>query len=113
MSQDGRDPPDAPADDIEDADPALARERTDLAWTRIAISFFAIGVAILKFRPAVGIPVLAFGGVVWLVGHVALPRGTAEVAARRALLVTVAVTTLALVAFVLALIGQSSQGLRP
>lgn len=113
MSQDGREPDAAPPDDIEDADPALARERTDLAWTRSAISFFAVGVAIGKFRPAIGIPVLALGGVVWLVGHGWPARDQAGIASRRVLVVAVAVTCLALIAVVLALTGQSAPGLRP
>ena len=75
MSQHGGSPHVVPADDIEDADPVLARERTDLAWTRSAISFLALGVAILKFRPVVGIPLLAFSAVVWLIGRPAPARG--------------------------------------
>jgi uncharacterized membrane protein YidH (DUF202 family) len=40
-----------PADDIEYAGPGLARERTELAWTRTAIAFAALGAAILRYRP--------------------------------------------------------------
>lgn len=101
-----------PAEDMEDADPALARERTDLAWTRSAIAFFGVGVAILKFRPAIGIPVLAIAGAIWLIGRtVRTPaRG---IASARPLFVTVAVTLLALVSLVLTLAGPASRGLRP
>ncbi len=37
-----------PAGDIEDRDPGLARERTDLAWTRTAISFSALGAVMMR-----------------------------------------------------------------
>ena len=93
-------------------DPGLARERTDLAWTRSSIAFFGLGVAILKFRPAAGIPILAIAGVTWLLGHAARP-GSQRIASRRVLLVTVAVSALALVSLVLTLAGPSSNGLRP
>ncbi len=101
-----------PADDMEDADPAFARERTELAWTRSSIAFFALGIAILKFKPAVGIPVLAFAAVTWLFGRAAR-TGNQWIAARRVPLVTVAVTALALVSLVLTLAGPASRGLRP
>ena len=113
MSQDGGNPHIVPADDIEDADPVLARERTELAWTRSAISFLALGIAILKFRPVVGIPLLAFSGVVWLIGRTSPARDQPGTASRRILLVTVAVCVLALVSLVLALVGGGSPGLRP
>jgi uncharacterized membrane protein YidH (DUF202 family) len=102
----------APAEDIEEADPALARERTELAWTRSSIAFFALGVAILKFKPAAGIPILAFAAVTWLLGRAAR-TGNQWIAARRVPLVTVAVTALALVSLVLTLAGPASRGLRP
>ena len=108
------DPPadDPLADDMEDADPAFARERTELAWTRSSIAFFALGIAILKFKPAAGIPVLAFAAVSWLLGRAAR-TGNKWIAARRVPLVTVAVTALALVSLVLTLAGPASRGLRP
>src|SRR5262249_3951313 len=56
-------------DDPEDADPGLASERTALAWTRSSLAFAAVGVAIVKARPAVGIPILGLGLVVWLLGR--------------------------------------------
>lgn len=102
-----------PLEDIEGHDPALARERTELAWTRISIAFFGVGAALLKFRPVSAILVLALGVGVWLVGH--MPPGPGQAGAlgsRRVLAVTVAVTGLALVALALTLTGSSS-GLRP
>lgn len=99
--------------DVEEFDPALARERTELAWTRSSISFFGVGAALLKYRPVTAVLVLAIGGAVWLVGHMPPGPGTAGVlGSRRVLAVTVAVTGLALVALGLTLSGSSS-GLRP
>ena len=99
-------------DDAEDADQGLARERTSLAWTRSAIAFMALGLAILKFRPAVAIPILAIAGGIWLLGRgsrITHPR----IASHRVLLVAVAVNLLALVSLVLTLAGPQSRGLRP
>src|SRR5258708_33369964 len=59
--------PDDRADDTNDVEPGSAQDRTDLAWTRSSIAFLALGIAILKFPPMVGIPVLAIGLVVSLV----------------------------------------------
>src|SRR6266536_4976476 len=53
-----------PAEDMEDLDPGLAGERTELAWTRTAISFAALGGAILKITPAVGVLVLTASALV-------------------------------------------------
>jgi len=102
--------PERPPPDIEEADPGAARERTELAWTRSAISFAALGAVVAKFRPAIGAPILLFSAAVWLIGR--LPRDEPGAASRRVLLVTIAVTTLALVALVLTLLGQDSRGLR-
>ena len=94
----------------EDADPALAWERTELAWTRSSVSFAALGLLIMKFRPVIGAPVLAFSAIIWALGR--LPRRAGGSASRRMLLVTVAVTTLAATALALALIGHGSRGLQ-
>jgi uncharacterized membrane protein YidH (DUF202 family) len=95
------------------ASPGFAQERTDLAWTRNSIAFLAAGIAMLKFRPLVGITVLAIGVVVWLVGRLLRNGDREPIASRRVLLVTVAVSSLAAVALVLTLVGPSSRGLRP
>jgi uncharacterized membrane protein YidH (DUF202 family) len=92
-------------DDAEDADAGLARERTTLAWTRSAIAFAALGVAILKRRPVVGVPVLALSVIVWSLGR--LRSGRREIA------VTVAVVALAAVALVITLAGAGAPGLLP
>lgn len=102
----GRQPPD---DDAEDADPQLARARTELAWTRSTISFAALGVVILKFRPALGGLVLVFSGVIWLCGRA--PRRLSGVASRRLMLLAIAVTTLGVAALVLTLLTHDTPGL--
>ena len=44
-----------PDHDVEDIDPGLARERTELAWHRTAISVAALGAAILRIGLAAGL----------------------------------------------------------
>jgi uncharacterized membrane protein YidH (DUF202 family) len=94
-----------PADDIEYADPGLARERTELAWTRTAIAFAALGAAILKYRPVVGLPVLALSAVVWRLGRLPGTAGAADVRDRRLLLITVSTVGVSVVALVLSFLG--------
>jgi uncharacterized membrane protein YidH (DUF202 family) len=101
-----------PAQEIEDLDPALSRERTDLAWTRTAISFAALGVAILKFRPLVGVPIMIFSVVIWSLGLLSRQQRSKHSTARRMLLVTIAVTALSLAALAITLFGHPSSGIR-
>jgi uncharacterized membrane protein YidH (DUF202 family) len=90
--------------DIEDADPGLAAERTQLAWTRTAISFAAVGAALLRSHPVVGIPVLALSLLVWELGRLPGRPGTARRHTRRLQLITAAVTAIALAALVITLV---------
>ena len=57
--------------DDEDGDPGLARARTSLAWTRTALSFAAVGAAVLKGDVIVGLIILAAVPVVWRLGRLA------------------------------------------
>ncbi|MFJ9542480.1 DUF202 domain-containing protein [Streptomyces sp. NPDC101225] len=50
-------------------DPGLARERTQLAWVRTAISFAAVGVAILRTDRPVGAVVIVMSAAVWSLGQ--------------------------------------------
>jgi uncharacterized membrane protein YidH (DUF202 family) len=96
-------------DDPEDSQPGLARERTDMAWTRTAISFAATGAAILKNHLVAGVVVLCLGLATW--GLRRLLPGTAdddESRPRRLLLVTIAVTAVAVVALGVALTARSA-----
>jgi uncharacterized membrane protein YidH (DUF202 family) len=86
--------PGAPADpgDPEDRDPGLARERTSLAWTRTAISFAAVGGAVLKTHLLPGLLIMATAPAIWNVGRLARRRG------EHLKLVTAAIMAVALLA---------------
>jgi uncharacterized membrane protein YidH (DUF202 family) len=90
-------------EDIEDADPGLAAERTELAWTRTAISFAAVGAALLRSNPVVGIPVLALSLLIWELGRLPGRPGTRGSHTRRLQLIAAAVTAIALTALVITL----------
>jgi uncharacterized membrane protein YidH (DUF202 family) len=100
------------ADDIEDIDPGLARERTELAWSRTAISFAAIGGAMLKIRPAAGLPILAISALVWQFGRQLRSPGSGRVRGRRLLLITVAITAVSVTALIISFLGHSAGGFR-
>lgn len=53
----------------DDGDPGLAQERTDLAWTRTAISFAAVGAAMLPATITAGLLVIATATLVWALGR--------------------------------------------
>jgi len=100
-------------------DPGLARARTSLAWTRTALSFAAIGGVILKRELAAGFVVLALSCLVWLVGRLVgrlavVPGLSGQVRARPGplLAISIAVTGVAIVALMLALLGPQTAGLR-
>lgn len=103
----------APEPDLEDPRSGLARERTELAWTRTAIAFAAIGGAILKSRPYAGIPILALSALIWQLGRLARPPGNTRARARHLLLITVAITCVSFVALAITLLGPELAGLRP
>jgi uncharacterized membrane protein YidH (DUF202 family) len=93
--------------DPEESDPGLARERTNMAWTRTAISFAALGAAILKDHLVPGLIVLALGLATWILSRL-LPGtfGATGARPRQLLLVTVAVTAVAVVSLGVALTAQ-------
>jgi uncharacterized membrane protein YidH (DUF202 family) len=93
-------------------DPALARARTSLAWTRTALAFAAIGGVILKRDLAAGLVVLALSGLVWVVGRLAVVPGQVRARPGRLLVITLAVTGVALVALMLAVLGPQTAGVR-
>jgi hypothetical protein len=106
------DEPEAAPEDMEDTDPGLVRARTELAWIRTALAFAALGGAILKVDPAVGLSVLAISAVVWVIGRLAR-RGDSHGASsgeRRGpiLMITIAVTLVSIVALVVVLLGVKS-----
>jgi uncharacterized membrane protein YidH (DUF202 family) len=103
-------PPDRPPEDMEDLDPGLARERTELAWSRTGISFAALGAAVLKEIPVAGALVLAMSALIFLFGHRARPSRLVggHDRQRHVLLVTVAVATISMIALALALFAGTS-----
>lgn len=102
----------APADDIEDTDPGLARERTDLAWTRTAISFAALGGIIIKDHLYAGLPILVLSALIWELGRLARGPGPGNARSRLLLRIAVAVTGVSLVALVITLLGPEPGGFR-
>jgi uncharacterized membrane protein YidH (DUF202 family) len=103
-----------PADDPEELDTGLAHERTSLAWTRTAISFGAVGGAVLKANVVTGLIILAIAPVIWQLGR-ASGGGTAGtgrpgVSATRLFFITLAIITVALICLAVAIFGKSAPG---
>jgi uncharacterized membrane protein YidH (DUF202 family) len=94
-------PPVAP----EDFDPGTARARTELAWTRTAISLAAVGVAILKTSLAAGLIVLAMSVPIWSLRWLFPGEATTQARPRRLLLVALTVAGVSFVSLLLALLG--------
>jgi uncharacterized membrane protein YidH (DUF202 family) len=101
-----------PSDDPEDADPGLARERTRLAWTRTAIAFAAVGVALLRREVIPGLIVLATTPLIYAVGRFASHGPRSGPRPGRLLVVTVTITVVAVLAVIAALLGHSPTSLR-
>jgi uncharacterized membrane protein YidH (DUF202 family) len=103
-----------PGDDPEERDPGLARERTALSWTRTAISFTALGGAVLKANVATGLVILVVATVVWRLGR--LTRGSTAmtgltpVSARRLFLITVSIVAVSLLCLAVAVFGHAVPG---
>jgi uncharacterized membrane protein YidH (DUF202 family) len=93
-------------DDPEDLSPGAAAERTRLAWQRTAIAFGAVGLVMLCEETAAGVLVLAATPLIWLLGRYVSSAAPPQQRSRRLLLVTVAVTGVAVVAVVAAFIGH-------
>jgi uncharacterized membrane protein YidH (DUF202 family) len=102
-----------PGDDLEESDSGLAHERTSLAWTRTAISFGAVGGAVLKDNVATGLIILAIAPVIWRLGRASRGgAGTAQpaVSATRLFLITVAIIVVSLICLAVAIFGKSAPG---
>jgi uncharacterized membrane protein YidH (DUF202 family) len=101
-------PPGAAAlpEDPEDLSPGTAGERTRLAWERTAITFGAVGLAMLRGEPVAGLLVLAVTPLIWALGRYVSAVAPPQARSRRLLLVTVAVTGVAVLATVAALLGH-------
>ena len=93
-------------EDPEDLAPGTAAERTRLAWARTAISFGAVGLGMLRGEPVAGRLVLAVTPLIWALGRYVSATAPPEARSRRLRLVTVAVTGVAVLATVAALLGH-------
>jgi len=100
-----------PPDDPPRRDPGRAAERTRLAWARTAIGFAAVGAAALRREPVAGLVVLAITPLIWALGRLASRQSAPETRSRQLLLVTIAVTFVAAVAVVIALLGSGPASL--
>jgi uncharacterized membrane protein YidH (DUF202 family) len=101
MTRPGMDDP-GDADDLEQRDPGLAMERTSLAWTRTAISFAALGGAVLKVSVAPGLIILLIAPLIWRLGRLRT-RGP-----ERLWLITVSIVGVSVLALLVALIGHAT-----
>ena len=93
-------------EDPEDLSPGTAAERTRLAWERTAITFGAVGLAMLRDEPVAGLIVLAVTPLIWALARYVSATAPQETRSRSTMLVTVAVTGVAVVATVAALLGH-------
>jgi len=101
-------------DDPEDRDPGLAEERTRLAWIRTAISFAALGVALLKVDVPLGITVVAMVPLIWLTGRrMAWHAPHGENQPRMLLLIALGVAAIGIAVLVLVLTRGNSPGFHP
>jgi len=90
------------------ADPA---SRTQLAWTRTAIAFAAIGGAMLKANPVAGLAVLVLSLPIWAVARQAGRSVGAQSSHRGLRLVTATVVLVALAALAVAFFGHGPDSL--
>jgi uncharacterized membrane protein YidH (DUF202 family) len=98
----------APPRDLEGLPPGLAKERTELAWSRTVFAFAAMGGVILKTSIAAGLTVITLGVLIWGVGRLLPAPGTSAAAPGRLRLVAVALTGVSLVALAVALFGHGA-----
>jgi uncharacterized membrane protein YidH (DUF202 family) len=103
-----------PGDDPEERDPGLARERTSLSWTRTAISFAALGGAMLKANVITGLIILAIAPVIWQLGRVSRGTGVGAdlpaVGATRLFIITVSIVAVSVLCLVIAIFGKAVPG---
>lgn len=93
-------------EDPEDLGVASAAERTRLAWARTAIGFGAVGMAMLRREPVEGLLVLPLAPVIWWLGRYVSAAARPQGRSRGLLLITVAVTGVAILAAVAAILGH-------
>jgi uncharacterized membrane protein YidH (DUF202 family) len=94
--------PDAAAASADPGEPGeldrgLARERTQLAWIRTAISFAALGGVVLKHAVFPGLVILTLTPLLWYLGRMTLGRP------ERLRLMSASIVAVALIALVVSL----------
>lgn len=103
-----------PGDDPEERDPGLARERTSLAWMRTALSFAALGGAVLKVNTDTGLIILAVAPVIWQLGRISgggRPGAPLwAIGATRLFLIAISIVAVSLLCLIVALFGKSVPG---
>jgi uncharacterized membrane protein YidH (DUF202 family) len=106
--------PTDPGDDPEEGTPGLADERTSLAWVRTALSFAALGGAMLKVNAVTGLIILALAPVVWQLGRVVRSgdqdAGLPAIGATRLFIIAVSIVAVALLCMIVAIFGKSVPG---
>lgn len=106
-------PDETAADDPEETDTGLARERTSLSWTRTAISFAALGGVVLKENVITGLIILAVAPLVWRLGRLSSRGPAAELPAiggTRIWLITVSIVGVSLLSLLVAVLGPAVPG---
>jgi uncharacterized membrane protein YidH (DUF202 family) len=102
------------SDDPEDRDPGLAEERTRLAWVRTAISFAAVGAALLKVDVLLGVIVLAMVPLIWLAGRrMAWHAPHGENRPRLLLFIALGIAAIAVVVLLIVLTRAPTSGFHP
>jgi uncharacterized membrane protein YidH (DUF202 family) len=82
----------------------MARERTSLAWTRTAISFAALGGAVLKVSLAPGLVIVLLASLTWGIGRLRRPG------AQRLWLMMASIVLVALVSLGVVLASHGTSG---
>jgi uncharacterized membrane protein YidH (DUF202 family) len=110
---------DSAGDDPEERDSGLATERTELSWTRTAISFAALGGTVLKENVITGLIILAIAPVVWQLGRVTRVAGrgagdrlpaTPVAGATRLFIIAASIVVVSMLCLVIAILGRSAPG---
>ena len=103
-----------PGDGPEERDPGLARERTSLSWARTAISFAAVGGAVLKENVITGLIILAIAPLIWQLGRVTRGDDASTslpvAGATRLFIITVSIVAVSLLCLAVALFGRAVPG---
>jgi len=101
------------ADDPEETQPGLARERTSLSWTRTAISFAALGGVMLKENVITGAIILAVTPLIWRLGRLSVsgsPGQLPAVGITRIRVITVSIVGVSLLSLLVAVLGPAVPG---